>query len=143
MRVGQTAALDEISASIGELKAYTHEHRHGVNNVSAKIDALGHGVGRRLERVEQKLGERIDAIERKLVEQIDSTERELGNRVATVDADVKSKFDTICKRIDLLEIDKIRRDGTRGMMSYLVDKWPSLTAAGGAVLMFLKMQGKL
>lgn len=59
-------ALDQISEAIGELRAYVHEHRHGVNNISQKIDALGVKISRDMAAVEARIEIRIDAIEVRL-----------------------------------------------------------------------------
>jgi len=74
-RAGQ---LDQISEAIGELKGsvkaveqYVHEGRHGVNNLSQKIDAMRVSIGKDIAAVEAKMDARLTALER-------AAERETG-----------------------------------------------------------------
>ncbi len=55
--------LDEISAAIGEVRAYIHENRHGVNNLSTKFDGLALDMAKRVEALELRLGMRITTLE--------------------------------------------------------------------------------
>ncbi len=55
--------LDEISMKIGELTSYTHQHRHEVANVSAKLDGLALDIAKRVEALEIRLGMRITTLE--------------------------------------------------------------------------------
>jgi uncharacterized protein YoxC len=62
--------LDEISQAIGELKgsmksieSYVHDHRHEVQNTSAKIDALAMKIGADMASIEARLDNRLRALE--------------------------------------------------------------------------------
>lgn len=74
--------LDEISQKIGELTAYTHEHRHGVNNLSAKFDALALDIVRRVEALDTKMTIRIDEV----VKTLTAENGALSARVALLEA---------------------------------------------------------
>ena len=50
-----TTTLDEISVRLGELTAYTHEHRHAAANLSMKFDALSLDLARRVEALDARL----------------------------------------------------------------------------------------
>lgn len=61
--------LDEISEAIGELKGsvkviekYIHDERHGVNNLSQKIDGLAVSIGRDIAAVKAEIEVKIEAI---------------------------------------------------------------------------------
>lgn len=65
-----TGQLDAISEAIGELKGsvksieqYVHEGRHGANNLSQKIDALGQSVSKDMAAVEARMDVRLRALE--------------------------------------------------------------------------------
>lgn len=55
--------LDEISRMLGELSAYVHEGRHGVNNLSTKFDALALDIAKRVEIMRGELSMRLDAMD--------------------------------------------------------------------------------
>lgn len=64
----RSGQLDQISEAIGELKGsvksvekYVHEGRHGVNNLSQKVDAMRVGIGKDMAAVEAKVDAKIDA----------------------------------------------------------------------------------
>jgi hypothetical protein len=66
--------LDQISEAIGELKgsvksieAYVHEGRHGVNNLSQKLDALGTRITRDIAAVEERMKIRFEAVEMRVL----------------------------------------------------------------------------
>ena len=61
--------LDEISEAIGELKGsvkaiekYIHEERHGVNNLSQKVDGLAVSIGRDIAAVKAEIEVKIEAM---------------------------------------------------------------------------------
>lgn len=62
----QTGELDEISRMIGELSAYVHEGRHGVNNLSTKFDALALDIAKRVETMKTEISLRLDTMDRRI-----------------------------------------------------------------------------
>lgn len=52
--------MDEISMKLGELTAYTHEHRHGVANLSTKLDGLSLDVAKQIAALEAKMTVRME-----------------------------------------------------------------------------------
>ena len=79
----RSGQLDQISEAIGELKGkidgidkYVHEWRHGVNNVSQKVDSLGvkiagdiAGLRAEIRTDLDTLGERVAKLEARQAEQ--------------------------------------------------------------------------
>jgi hypothetical protein len=63
---GQPQQLDEISRSIGAVEAYIHENRHGVTNLSMKIDALSLDVAKRVDELKHSLSADIEGLKRRL-----------------------------------------------------------------------------
>ncbi|MGH6659729.1 MAG: hypothetical protein ACREBP_01020, partial [Sphingomicrobium sp.] len=59
-------ALDEISRMLGELSAYVHEGRHGVNNLSTKFDALALDIAKRVEIMKSEISLRLDSMDDRL-----------------------------------------------------------------------------
>ncbi len=62
--------LDQISEAIGELRSsmktiekYVHESRHGVNNLSQKLDALAVKIASDITSVEIRFDARLRALE--------------------------------------------------------------------------------
>ena len=77
--------LDEISQAIGKLSGqiegierYTHEHNHGVNNLSQKVEALGTRITRDIAAVEGRIEGRIKAMDDRLVALELAQQREAG-----------------------------------------------------------------
>lgn len=70
--------LDEISLRIGELSGYVHEHRHGVNNLSAKFDAVALDMTRRVEALDVKMTIRIDEINANLTTKLEAANARIG-----------------------------------------------------------------
>jgi hypothetical protein len=73
-RQSQPAQLDSISMMLGELKGsvegiekYVHEGRHGVNNLSQKVEALGTRITRDIAAVEGRIEGRIKAMDDRLI----------------------------------------------------------------------------
>lgn len=75
--------LDEISKAIGSIEAYVHEHRHGVNNLSMKMDALSLDFARKVEELKAAISTDIEGIKRRLDLLEDANERRIG-AVATL-----------------------------------------------------------
>lgn len=102
--------LDEISQAIGELKAYVHEYRHGVNNIGQKIDALGTKITRDIAAVEARIETKLDS------------------HIRTTEA-----------RLTALEQARARQMGERGVMMAILKSpvvgW--LVAFGGALWLLL------
>lgn len=90
--------LDEISLRIGELSGYVHEHRHGVNNLSAKFDAVALDMTRRVEALDVKMTIRIDEI----------------------NANLTTKLEAANARIGALESIQERQKGARNLASWLL-----------------------
>jgi ribosomal protein L16 Arg81 hydroxylase len=113
--------LDEISQKLGELTAYTHEHRHGVNNLSQKFDALALDVARRVEALDTKMTLRTDEIHRAL-----TAENVL-----------------LQARVKVLEDEKSRREGAMGAVNWLLRNWPIILGFLTLVAVILAANGKL
>ncbi len=75
-----SGTLDEISLKLGELAAYTHEHRHGVANLSAKLDGLGVDVAKQIAVLEARMTARIDDIHQNHGERLAALEAERNRR---------------------------------------------------------------
>jgi hypothetical protein len=102
--------LDEISLKIGELAAYTHEHRHGVNNLSAKFDALALDIVKRVEALDTKMTLRIDEVVKALTSELAAANL----------------------RINALEAERDRQQGALSAWRWIAEKWPF--AALGTIL---------
>jgi hypothetical protein len=74
------AELDEISRMLGELSAYVHEGRHGVNNLSTKFDALALDIAKRVETTKTELLVRFDTMERRVAALEETAARNKGAR---------------------------------------------------------------
>jgi hypothetical protein len=72
--------LDEISMKLGELTAYNHEHRHGVANLSMKMDGLSVDVSRQIAALEAKLTVRMEESHTGLSARIQALEAESHRR---------------------------------------------------------------
>lgn len=105
--------LDEISQKIGELTAYTHEHRHGVNNLSAKFDALALDITKRVEALDTKMTVRIDEVVKSL--SADNT---------ALSAKLEVTATALAARVGELERIHTRQDAQLGVWRWLIDKWP-------------------
>lgn len=79
-RSSPPSGLDEISHMIGELSAYVHEGRHGVNNLSTKFDALAIDIAKRVETTKTELLLRFEAVERRVTMLEDSAAQQKGAR---------------------------------------------------------------
>ena len=62
----RSGQLDQISEAIGEVRAYVHEGRHGINNLAQKVDALRVGIGKDIAAVEARMEVRFEAFEKRL-----------------------------------------------------------------------------
>jgi hypothetical protein len=105
--------LDEISLRIGEMSGYIHEHRHGVNNLSLKFDAMQIDVARRVEALDAKMTVRIDEINTTL----------------------NTRLDAAMARIEMLEGIRNRQDGARGIIIWLLQS-PLVGWIAAAALFF-------
>jgi uncharacterized protein YoxC len=94
---GHNGTLDEISQKIGELTAYTHEHRHGVNNLSAKFDALALDIVKRVEALDTKMTIRIDEVVTSLT----------------------ARNEALAHRVESLERERERDRGMRGALDWV------------------------
>ena len=99
-----TTPLDEISLKLGELTAYTHEHRHGVANLSMKMDGLSLDVAKQIAALEAKMTVRLD-----------------------------ESHTSLSSRITALEAERNRRDGATNILG-LVLKSPAIGWLVGAVI---------
>lgn len=113
--------LDEISSKIGELGAYVHEHRHGVNNLSTKFDALGVDFAR----------------------QFEGLRAELRGQIAEMKDTLSRRLDAVEDRIDALESANDKRTGALGLIEWMVRYWPGVVAYLGLVALVLESTGKL
>ena len=70
MATTRSGQLDQISEAIGQLKgsvkaveSYVHEERHGINNLSQKLDALAIKFGADIASLEVRIDTRLKAVE--------------------------------------------------------------------------------
>jgi hypothetical protein len=110
---GQSGQLDEISLKLGELAAYTHEHRHGVANLSQKFDALALDIAKRVEALDTKMTVRIDEV----VKSLSADNLALSSRLEGDNANLSA-------RVSKLEEIHTRQDAQLGVWRWLIDKWP-------------------
>lgn len=113
--------LDEVSRQLGELAAYIHEHRHGVNNLNMKFDALSLDLAKRVEGLDIKIAGQIS---------------ELGGTLSR-------RIEVIEDRLDDLESVNDERRGTVGTLQWLLTNAPNLLMLLGVVYLVLKATGKL
>jgi hypothetical protein len=97
-RVGQ---LDQISEAIGEIRGtvaalgrYIHEERHGVRNLTAKVDGLSTQVSR----------------------DIAAAKGEISATVSTALERVEARIATIDERVSALETIKDQEKGAKGIL---------------------------
>ena len=76
-RSSRAGQLDAISEAIGELRAYVHEHRHGMNNVSQQVNGLGVDIAKRIEQSKVQTAAMIDALEAKIGIRLDKMEQRI------------------------------------------------------------------
>lgn len=117
----RTGMLDEISQKLGELTAYTHEHRHGVNNLSQKFDALAIDLVKRVEALDTKMTVRIDEIHSKLT----------------------AENGILRARIEVLENDKQRRIGALNLFEWALRNWPAIIGFVVLVGVVLEATGRI
>lgn len=79
--------LDQISEAIGELKGsvksiekYIHEERHGLRNLSQKVDAIGTLITREIAAVEARIDVQIEAMNARLAAVETAQARQAGER---------------------------------------------------------------
>ena len=120
--VPRGAVLDEISHKLGELSGYVHEHRHGVNNMSAKLDALALDITKRVEALDTKMTVRMDEMDRALRSELTA------NNIA-----LKAELAAANLRIVELEKAKSQHDGAAGVVSAIL-KSPAIGWLVGAVI---------
>lgn len=111
--------LDEISAAIGEVRAYAHEHRHAAANLSQKFDALGLVFERRFAEFRGEVMGRVDRLQEQVRDDI---------RAAVA-------------RIEVLENAAERRAGAAGLASWFVRNWPALAGLGAMAAIFVRLNG--
>jgi hypothetical protein len=129
---GSVGQLDEISQKIGELTAYTHEHRHGVNNLSAKFDALALDIAKRVEALDTKMTVRIDEV----VKSLSADNLALSARLS-------EENNKLAVRVAKLEDLRSRQDAQLGVWKWIVDKWPFAALAALLSSVIAWANGKL
>lgn len=79
--------LDQISQAIGRLEGsiksienYVHEERHGVRNLSQKVDALSGQITREVSRMKAELQVQMEAMDRRIGKLEEIAAREAGER---------------------------------------------------------------
>jgi ribosomal protein L16 Arg81 hydroxylase len=117
----QTGQLDQISERLGELAAYTHEHRHGVNNLSQKFDALALDVTKRMEAFDTKVTVRMDEIYRTLT----------------------AENVVLKARVEVLETAKHQQDGAWGLVKWITQNWPMLIGFFVMIAVILRSTGQI
>lgn len=97
--------LDQISEAIGEIRGtvaaierYIHEERHGVRNLSQKVEGLSSQFSR----------------------DIAAAKGEIGASLATAIERVEARIHTIDERVAILERTKERETGARGLIAWLL-----------------------
>jgi hypothetical protein len=120
MPIGQ-GKLDDISMKIGEMSNYIHEHRHGVNNLSAKFDALALDIVKRVEALDIKMTLRIDEVVKGLT----------------------SENTSLRLRIEALELERERRHGAMGVWVWLGEHWPFAALFAGLAAVVAWANNKL
>lgn len=87
----RSGQLDQISEAIGELKGsvkaietYVHEGRHGVNNLSQKVDGLGVQIGRDVAALKAELRVDIEALSNRVRALEDSQNKQTGAKSLVV-----------------------------------------------------------
>lgn len=115
-RAGQ---LDQISEAIGEIRGtvagiekYIHEERHGVRNLSAKVDGLSTQFSRDLA----------------------AAKGEIGAQLATALERVEARIATIDERVSVLERNRERETGARGVLVWLLQS-PLIGWLAAAILL--------
>jgi hypothetical protein len=71
----RSGQMDEISQAIGRLEgsvksveSYVHDGRHGVNNLSQKVDGLGNRITRDIAALEAKIQIRMDSMDERIIQ---------------------------------------------------------------------------
>jgi len=125
----RSGQLDQISEAIGEIRGtvagierYIHEERHGVRNLSQKVDGLSAQLSRDLAAAKGEIAASLStAIER-----------------------VEARIQTIDDRVTVLERLGERESGARGVLKTIFESpllaW--LFAGAVAVWTYLKSQGR-
>jgi hypothetical protein len=101
--------LDEISSAIGEIRAYVHEGRHGINNLSQKMDGF-----------EVSSSKRHNALKLELSNQLEKGMDQLERGLDSVRADLAG----IASRVAKLEETGHRQEGQISVGKWLLEKWP-------------------
>lgn len=101
--------IDDISAAIGEIRAYIHEHRHSSANLSAKFDALPILIRKGVAELELKLTQQIKELDANHAARLETETR-------VIKADVKA-FET---RVNALEAVNDRRNGAMGLADWTI-----------------------
>jgi len=112
--------LDQISEAIGEIRGtvsgierYIHEERHGVRNLSQKVDGLSAQLSRDLAAAKGEIGASLTtAIER-----------------------VEARIQTIDDRVSVLERGRERDTGAKGVIVWLLQS-PLIGWIVAAILFF-------
>jgi hypothetical protein len=118
---GKNNTLDEISTAIGEIRAYVHEGRHGINNLSMKLDAS-----------EVSSAKRHASLKLELTAQLDKG----------MEA-VRGDLATIAKRVTDLERHRDRQDGAVSAWKWFADHWPFAALAAFLSALIAWANGKL
>jgi chromosome segregation ATPase len=124
----RSGQLDQISEAIGEIRGtvagierYIHEERHGVRNLSQKVDGLSTQFSR----------------------EIAAAKGEIGATLSTALERVEARIQTIDERVSILERTHEREYGARGLLKAIFASpllaW--LFAAAVAVWTWLNTQG--
>lgn len=106
--------LEDISYQLGQLAAYVHEHRHGVNNLSQKMDGLSIDVAKQ-----------IAALEAKMTIRMDEGHASLSSRLAA------------------LEAERNRRDGASSVMLAVLRSPAIGWMVGGATFLWGVLTGRI
>ena len=123
---------DDLAMKIGEVVAYIHENRHGVNNLSSKFDGFTIDLRKQLAALETKLGNRVEEIERTLRAEL------VAQNIAT-----EAKLTAANMRIAVLEQEKYRRDGASTVIASIM-RSPTLGwMVGAAVTAWGLLSGKV
>lgn len=118
---GRSGQLDEISEAIGEIRGtvagierYIHEERHGVRNLSQKVDGIGALISR----------------------EVASAKAEINANIATTVERIEARMQTIDDRVSMLETKRQREEGARGLAVWFLQS-PLVGWIAAALLAFV------
>ena len=123
--------IDDISAAIGEIRAYVHEHRYSTAQLSQKFDTLPVSFRKDLVAMEAKLTSQIHEMEESNAMKLTKELLPLQQRLSDVDT-----------RLKLMEIERIERQGVIKFGNWVLQTPWGAWILGGIVMLGSFMAGK-